>query len=138
MFQLVRFWSRRWIYQASTEVTGEMRHIQHILVVEAISTGQASGQATVATVAHQLGIDHSGASRMVSDATAAGYVSRTASQTDRRRASLTLTEQGHALLDGSRRWQRNTFDALTADWSDTDRAQFAGYLHRLARGLDLA
>lgn len=137
LFRLVRFWSRRWINRASEDVTGEMRHVQHILVVEAVATVETGAEdATVATVAHQLGLDHSGASRMVRDATAAGYLSRAASQQDRRRASLKLTGQGQTLLDGSRRWQRNAFDQLTADWSEHDRDQLAAYLKRLARHLD--
>lgn len=138
LFRLVRFWSRRWTTRASTELTGEMRHVNHILAVDAVDTIEAgSRDVTVNAVAHQLGIDHSGASRMVRDATAAGYLTRAASDHDRRRASLRMTDRGRELLDGSRRWQRHTFQQLTADWDDRDRGQFATYLLRLARQLDL-
>ncbi|MGI8334333.1 MarR family winged helix-turn-helix transcriptional regulator [Actinomadura scrupuli] len=133
LFRLVRFWSRRWTMRASEELTGQMRHVQHILVVEAVeSTRNGPGEATIGTVAHQLGLDHSGASRMVRDAVATGYLIRVASEHDRRRVSLHLTPNGHDLLTGSRRWQGRVFDELTATWDQRDRRQFAAYLQRLA------
>jgi DNA-binding MarR family transcriptional regulator len=136
LFRLIRFWSRRWTNRASEELTGEMRHVQHILVIEAVhTTGENADEVTVGTVAHQLGLDHSGASRMVRDAVGAGYLTRIASGRDRRRVSLRLTESGQDLLRGSHQWQRRTFDELTATWSEHDRRQFAGYLRRVADDL---
>lgn len=133
LFRLVRYWSRRWSAQASHELTGEMRNVAHILAVEAVRSAEGdAGGATVATVAHQLGVDHSGASRIVRDAVAAGYLVRAVSPEDRRRAALRLTGEGRALLAGARDWQRAAFADLTAAWSDADRARFAGYLRRLA------
>jgi DNA-binding MarR family transcriptional regulator len=138
LFRLVRFWSRRWITRTAAEITGEMRHVQHILAVETVDTARAhADEATVAAVAHQLGLDHSGASRMVRDATTAGYLTRATSPRDRRRTVLTLTPQGEALVASSRQWQRHAFDQLTAGWTDHDRRQLATYLHRLTRQLDL-
>lgn len=137
LFRLVRFWSRRWIMRASEEVTGQLRHVQHILVVEAVeSTGGIPEEATIGTVAHQLGLDHSGASRMVRDAVAAGYLIRAASEHDRRRSRLRLTTEGRDLLAGSRGWQRRVFDELTSTWDQQDRRQFATYLQRLTGELD--
>jgi DNA-binding MarR family transcriptional regulator len=119
--------------RASEELTGQMRHVQHILVAEAVdTTSSRPAEATISTVAHQLGLDHSGASRMVRDADAAGYLTRLPSERDRRRACLQLTPNGHDLLTGSRRWQRRVFDELTATWDQQDRQQFAAYLQRLA------
>lgn len=136
LFRLVRFWSRRWITRTAAEVTGEMRQVQHILAVEAVDTaGAYSDEATIATVAYQLGLDHSGASRMVRDATAAGYLTRATSPRDRRRTVLALAPEGQALLAGSRQWQRQAFDQLTAGWTENDRRQLAAYLQRLARGI---
>ncbi|MFF4619229.1 MarR family winged helix-turn-helix transcriptional regulator [Nonomuraea jabiensis] len=140
LFHLVRFWSRRWAGRASEELTGQLRHVQHIQVVEAVHTnaragGQAPEPPTVGTVAHQLGLDHSGASRMVRDAVEAGYLARDTSERDRRRACLRLTESGHALLAGARQWQRRAFEELTASWDERDRRQFATYLRRLADDL---
>lgn len=137
LFRLVRFWSRRWINQASAELTGEQRHVQHILTVEAVHATGEQGDATVGTVAHQLGLDHSGASRMVRDAVEAGYLARTESEQDRRRAALRLTGKGHDLLDGARAWQRRAFEQLTAGWDERDRRRFAGYLRRLAEQIGI-
>lgn len=133
LFRLVRFWSRRWTMRASEELTGQMRHVQHILVAEAVDTAsRSSAEATVSAVAHQLGLDHSGASRMVSDAVAAGYLTRVPAERDRRRACLQLTQNGRDLLTGARGWQRRVFDELTSTWDEQDRRQFAAYLRRLA------
>jgi DNA-binding MarR family transcriptional regulator len=136
LFRLVRFFSRRWTNQASHELTGEMRHVQHILVVEAVHATRHD-EATVNAVAHQLGLDHSGASRMVRDAAEAGYLFRTESGQDRRRTVLKLTEQGHDLLTAAHRWQRKAFDQLTGTWTEHDRKQFAGYLQRIAGELGI-
>lgn len=130
LFRLVRFWSRRWTTRTSEELTGEMRHVQHILVVEAVDAMR--GEATVNAVAHQLGLDHSGASRMVRDAAAAGYLTREESEEDRRRTVVRLTAEGSDLLTGARQWQQRAFDELTATWDPKDKAQFAGYLRRMA------
>lgn len=129
LFRLVRFWSRRWSSQAAEELTGQARHVQHILTVEAVD---GVAEADVGTIAHRLGLDHSGASRMTRDAVAAGYLVRSAAERDRRHASLRLTAEGRALLEGARRWQRRTFAELTAGWDEADRERFSAYLRRLA------
>ncbi|PXX68341.1 MarR family transcriptional regulator [Nocardia tenerifensis] len=138
LFRLVRFWSRRWINRTSADLPEELRHAQHVQVVEAVAaTVEQRAEATITTVAHQLGLDHSGASRMVRDATAAGFLSRAESEHDRRRTSLALTAEGERLLAGARDWQRQVFAELTADWDELDRQRFAGYLRRLSGELEL-
>lgn len=137
LFRLVRFWSRRWSNQALTRVTQEpdteQRRVQHIQVVEAVAAALRTGeQAAVTDVAEQLGLDHSGASRMVRDAVAAGYLARGDSTRDRRRVVVQLTRSGRDLLTASHDWQRSCFDQLTAAWNEHDRRQFASYLQRLA------
>ncbi|MFD6456301.1 MarR family winged helix-turn-helix transcriptional regulator, partial [Nocardia sp. NPDC060220] len=74
----------------------------------------------------------SGASRMVRDAVAAGYLAREGSADDRRRVVVRLTGSGRELSAASHDWQRRCFDQLTASWTGHDRRQFAGYLERLA------
>ncbi|GAB4586203.1 MarR family winged helix-turn-helix transcriptional regulator [Nocardia sp. IFM 10818] len=137
LFRLVRFWSRRWTNQAFTHAGADLDHdrlrVQHIQVVEAVAAALRTGrEAAVADVAEQLGLDHSGASRMVRDAVAAGYLTRSDSAHDRRRVTVRLTGSGHDLLAASHDWQRRCFDQLTAAWSERDRRQFAVYLQRLA------
>ncbi|GGT39784.1 MarR family winged helix-turn-helix transcriptional regulator [Nonomuraea spiralis] len=126
LFRLVRFWSRRWAGQAA----GDLGQVQHVLVLEAVQC--SGGDADVGTVAHQLGLDHSGASRMVKEAVAAGHLVRETSEHDRRRAALRLTDSGNALLAAARQWQRHVFDDLTASWDEPDRERFGTYLSRLA------
>ncbi|WP_231390364.1 MarR family winged helix-turn-helix transcriptional regulator [Nocardia sp. CNY236] len=137
LFRLVRFWSRRWtgraLAQVSVEPDGDLRQVQHIQVVEAVAARlQTTDEASVTTVATELGLDHSGASRMVRGAVVAGYLTRSESAHDRRRAVLHLTDNGQHLLATARGWQRQCFDQLTASWSGRDRRQFAAYLQRLA------
>lgn len=110
-----------------------MRQVQYIQAVEAVAgVGRTAEEATVSTVANQLGLDHSGASRIVRDAVSAGYLARVDSAHDRRRVVLELTDSGERLLAASRDWQRRCFDELTAAWDERDRRRFAGYLRRLA------
>ncbi|QIS06384.1 MarR family transcriptional regulator [Nocardia brasiliensis] len=136
LFRLVRFWSRRWINRTSENLPAQLRGAQHVQVVEAVAaTVEQGGEATIGTVAHQLGLDHSGASRMVRDATAAGLLARTAAAHDRRKTFLALTTDGEQLLADAYTWQRQVFAELTADWDDADRKRFAGYLRRLSEQL---
>jgi DNA-binding MarR family transcriptional regulator len=131
LFRLVRFWGRRWAGQASAQETAP---VQRILVVEA---AHANDDATIASVARQLGLDHSGASRMVRDAEADGYLVRVTSPDDRRRVAVRLTPAGHELLAASQRWQREVFAKLTQAWAERDQRQFAAYLQRLADELEV-
>lgn len=129
LFRVVRFWARRWALGAA----GEERHVQDVMILEAVdSAARLTEEVSVADVAHHLGIDHSGASRFVAAAINDGYLRRTASAIDRRRAVLVVTEAGRELLTGSHAWQEDVFAGLTAGWSHTDAADFARHLRRLA------
>ncbi len=133
LFSVVRFWSRRWALGAAGDATAEERKVRAIMILEAVDTaGRASENVSVADVAHQLGIDQSGSSRFIGSAVNDGYLSRTASRADRRRAALTITPAGHELLANARAWQDDVFARLTADWDPADAAQFAVHLRRLA------
>jgi DNA-binding MarR family transcriptional regulator len=132
LFRLVRYWSRRWILQASEELTGEQRRVQDILILDAVAAAaRRDPEVAVADVAHQLGIDRSGASRFVTAAVDHGYLERRPSESDARRAVLTLTSSGRALLAGSHAWQEQAFTQLTAGWDPEDAARLCSYLQRL-------
>ena len=92
----------------------------------------AAATVPVADVAHELGVDHSGASRMVSEASRQGYLVREAAADDARRATLTLTKDGLDVLAAAQAYQDDVFGQLTAGWSVKDAARFATYLRRLA------
>ncbi len=130
LFRLVRFWSRRWAVRAAGDLTGEQRRVQDIQVLEAVHA--AGTEVSVADVAHQLGIDRSGASRFVADAVEHGYLRRTAAPSDARRALLSITPAGRELLDAAHAWQDRVFGELTADWPAAEAEAFARHLRRLA------
>ncbi|HVW39802.1 MAG TPA: MarR family winged helix-turn-helix transcriptional regulator [Amycolatopsis sp.] len=125
LFRVVRFLARRG--------PGEDRTVRTIMVLDAVDTHGAD--ASVASVAFQLGIDQSGASRFISAAIKDGHLRRDVSSADRRRASLVVTAAGRTLLTAARAWQDQVFAELTADWDAADARQFAGHLNRLAAGL---
>lgn len=132
LFRLVRFWSRRWARVAG-EAGGPERRLQDIAVLDAVATAaRDNAEVAVADVAHQLGLDHSGASRFVSAAVERGYLHRAASAQDSRRAVLTVTRSGRRLLDASHLWQDDVYARLVAGWDPADAARLAQYLRRLA------
>lgn len=134
LFRLVRYWSRRWARGVAVEAGDDASVPQHVLVVDAVDAlRRAGGEATIGQVAQQLGLDRSGASRMVAAAAEKGYLEQQRARSDARRSVVALTPAGHDLLDHSHQWQRAKFAELTADWSPSDRTTFARYLERLAR-----
>ena len=132
LFRLVRFWSRRWARGVAVGVGEEASLPQHVVTLEAVNACTGQDGATVGEVARQLGLDHSGASRMVAAVEAAGFAERSRSGSDGRRSVVRVTETGMQLLETSREWQQRMFDELTSGWSKRDRRQFGGYLDRLA------
>jgi DNA-binding MarR family transcriptional regulator len=67
---------------------------------------------------------------MAQDCIAAGLLVRTASQTDGRRSVLQMTKTGRRLLEQVAREQRETFEEITAHWSDDDRLSLARLITR--------
>lgn len=132
LFRLVRFWSRRWAQVPEIYAPEGEGHVSHIMVLEAIASGEPGGKPSISTVAEQLGIDHSVASRMVAQAATAGYVHKELSPQDARRTVLRPTPAGEELLDAARAWQEQVFRQLTAGWQPGDVERLAGYLRRLA------
>jgi DNA-binding MarR family transcriptional regulator len=132
LFRLVRFWSRRWAAGAAQDGAGDITHVSHVLVLEAIDAASARGSAAIGDVAAELGLDRSNASRMIGGAVSAGLVTKTASPGDARRTELRMTAGGRALLAAARAWQREVFTQMVAGWPADDARQFAAYLERLA------
>lgn len=127
LFRLVRFWSRRWPHAGRVEAPAA-----HVQVLEAIDAARERGGVSVTTIADELGVDRSGASRMVSAAVEAGYVRKRASSADARHAELFATRRGAELLGAARAWQQGMFERMVADWPAADAARLALYLERLA------
>jgi DNA-binding MarR family transcriptional regulator len=120
LFAFVRHWSRRSAHGRPAAEQGRL-----VLVTEAVhSLTQRGTPATVNAVAREIGIDQSGASRLVGNATDAGYLSMQAAAEDGRRRQATVTPSGHTLLEQARAWQEQVFDRLTEGWSEQRRRDF--------------
>ncbi|MEU8364036.1 MarR family winged helix-turn-helix transcriptional regulator [Nonomuraea sp. NPDC048882] len=121
LFAFVRYWSRR--PPAGDGVLAE--HGRLVLVAEAVHALTLRGAAaTVNAVAQEIGIDQSGASRLVKAATSAGHLAMRASEADGRQRQATLTPAGRVLLDQAHDWQEQVFDRLTEGWSQRRRRDF--------------
>ncbi|MEV6825542.1 MarR family winged helix-turn-helix transcriptional regulator [Amycolatopsis sp. NPDC051102] len=134
LFRLVRHWARQWapdVVERFAAGAPPSWTVPNLFVIQAID-GATGDEVTVADVARQLGIDRSVASRMVAEAVREGFVARSTSTRDARRAVLTLTEAAKKFLDASRAHQRQAFEGLVGHWAQEDRERFAGYLSRLA------
>jgi DNA-binding MarR family transcriptional regulator len=132
LFQLVRFWSRRWTAGVAQDSGSDAGHVGHVLVLEAIDAASHEGTAQIGTVAVELGLDRSNASRMLASAVSAGLVTKTVSPQDARRTELAMTPAGKEMLAAARAWQEQTFAQLVVDWPASDARRFASYLMRLA------
>jgi DNA-binding MarR family transcriptional regulator len=102
-----------------------------VLVIDAVDAAHRRGSTSIADVARQLGIDRSGASRMVRDAAARGHVRKGRAPDDARRTTLELTRAGRALHAAAHAWQEQAFAQLVDTWHPDDAARFATYLRRL-------
>lgn len=145
LFTFVRHWSRRSQTAAPSGGTatgvgvgvgdggaGDAEQGRLVLVTEAVnSLARRGAAATVNAVAHEIGIDQSGASRLVKSATEGGYLAMQASASDGRRRQATVTAAGHALLDHAHVWQEAVFDRLTEGWSERRRKDFASAMAEL-------
>jgi DNA-binding MarR family transcriptional regulator len=119
LFGFVRHWSRR----SGDPAVAEQGRLA--LVSETVHALTERGTvATVNAIAHEIGIDQSGASRLVKNATEAGYLIMAVSAADGRQRHATLTSAGRSMLARAHRWQDEVFEQLTADWSEQRRRDF--------------
>lgn len=117
LFAFVRHWSRRSL--------GDTEQGRLVLVTEAVLALAGRGvAATVNAVAQEIGIDQSGASRLVKSAAEAGYLAMRAAETDGRQRQATVTAAGHTMLAQAHVWQEQAFDRLAAGWSEQRRRDF--------------
>ncbi|MFT4295604.1 MAG: MarR family winged helix-turn-helix transcriptional regulator [Micropruina sp.] len=121
LFSFVRHWSRR----AADGDAASAEQGRLVLAVEAVHAVAARGEpATVNAVAAEIGIDQSGASRLIGNAARAGCLGVAASSTDGRRREVSLTDAGHTMLEQAHAWQEQVFDRLTEGWSLERRDEF--------------
>lgn len=127
LFQVVRYWSRRWTGVGHGVDADRGRDV---MVTEAVASLQGRQGATVNDVANEVGIDQSGGSRFISQAVERGYLGKIASPHDGRQRLLIVTPEGEELLEAAHQWQESVFDELTANWSADDVQCFHTYLQR--------
>lgn len=120
LFHFVRHWARR---PVAADTGGEQGRL--VLVCEAVhALSLRATPATVNAIAHEIGIDQSGASRLIKSGAAVGYLVMAASAADGRRREASLTSAGRSMLDQAHRWQEDIFVQLTTGWSDKKRHDF--------------
>lgn len=82
-------------------------------------------------------VKHSTVSGVLQRMEAAGFVSITASETDRRCKLVTLTQKGLDAHDQTSRQIRHTEDRLVSGMTDTEVAEFRRLLELAAKNLDV-
>jgi MarR family transcriptional regulator, organic hydroperoxide resistance regulator len=112
LFTFVRHWSRR----AATGDATVAEQGRLVLVTEAVHA--------LAAVARELGIDQSGASRLIRSAVEARYLTTARGRGDGRRREVSVTDTGAAALRHAHAWQEEVFAELTAGWSGRRREDF--------------
>jgi DNA-binding MarR family transcriptional regulator len=130
LFRFVRHWSRRWT--ATDDAAGSVRG-RDVMAVEAVSSRNPAS-ASVRDVAEHLGLDHSGASRLVADAVGRGLLADAPGSGDRRQRRVVVTAEGAWLVEAAHRWQEEVFGRLTADWDPDEVRQFHHLMSRLIGG----
>ncbi|WP_040780478.1 MarR family winged helix-turn-helix transcriptional regulator [Nocardia pneumoniae] len=102
-------------------------------VLDAVADGAAD---TVGALAPALGVDQPRASRLVAQAVSSGLLERVADQRDGRRAVLRLTPAGRDAVATAKAGRRAAMAAAMADWTPTERADFARLLERFVDAMD--
>ena len=136
LFDFVRHWCRR--AQDGGSRTAEQGRL--VLATQAVHCVSQREPATINAIADELGIDQSGASRLISAAAAAGYLQMVASSEDGRRRQVTVNPKGMEMLRQAYEWQDAVFERLTETWSHQERTDFATAMRSMlesSHGLDL-
>lgn len=127
LFHFVRHWASR---PVAADVGGERGRL--VTVCEAVySLCQRGTSTTVNAIAHEVGIDQSGASRLIKSAKSAGYLAMAASPSDGRQREASLTPAGLSMLEQAHRWQEDVFAQLTTTWNDKRRRDFYAAMREL-------
>lgn len=132
LMQLRRLWTTPHRRADLERDVGEGVPMSQVLVVDAVARGGRIGEVTVGSVADQLSINESTASRLIDATVRAGFAERGRSPADARRAVLTLTASGHQLYDRAVAYRIDYLAGLLGDWTPQDRDAFAGLLRRFA------
>lgn len=119
-----------------TEGTGIPGGIAGLRVLRAIERLSADSAPSISDVAARLVVEHSTASRAVDVVVREDLVRRAACEQDQRRARLTLTEHGRAVLRDSTARRVRLLEEVTEGWDDDEIRRLGGMLERLLSGLE--
>ena len=105
----------------------EMSHLQGLTAIVRIrhGVGRPATEPTVGLVAGEMAVDPSRASRIVSALVGKGLVRREVAQEDARRAVLSLTDAGAAVLEDLRRERWTLILRVFEDWDAAEIETFA-------------
>ena len=92
----------------------------------------ARGALSIMELAELVGVDQPRASRLVQQATAAGFVHRSADPTDGRRSVIRITEAGRAVLAEARNRHHGAVEQALEPFTEADAEQLATLLERFA------
>lgn len=106
-----------------------------VLACTAIAELQESGAPTVSAVAEALGLEHSTASRLLTESESEGLLVRGQDPADRRRTVVELTADGKALVADSTQIRRWLLCGVLTDWGTGDIERMAELLERFEASL---
>lgn len=106
------------------------------MAVGDLSHDAAQGPVTVKDVAAALTLEHSSASRLLSECEAAGLLRRGTDAQDRRRTTVELTEVGQRLAEQLVGARTYALDRLLDDWSTADVERLVRLLERYTAALE--
>ena len=131
LFAFVRFWARRW---TGSGLGAEAQRGRDVMVVEAVHALTEQKRSTsINEVARELGVDQSGASRMVARTEQQGLVTRRAPARIGAASVIVNTAAGEDLLRQAHAWQDEVLRTLTADWPAGDVESLVTLMDRLVR-----
>lgn len=96
-----------------------------------LSELEVCGPLGIAALAASMGVDISTASRQLVPLEEHGLVRRRPNPADARGSLMEITDLGRERLRETRAERHAVYEELMRDWTEEDRAAFAGYLARL-------
>lgn len=97
--------------------------------------GRDAAEPTIGLIAEELNVDPSRASRLITALVARGFVRREVAQADGRKAVLSPTDAGKAVLDAFRAEKWQIMADVFKDWQPEAIAQFAGAIRSYMAGV---
>lgn len=99
--------------------------LSHLDVIEAVRRIAAEGEVTIGAVADMMRVDPSRSSRLIAELVQGGFLVRSVSQADARRAVVELTDKARHYFREVEGVKREFIHSIVADWSAEDISNFA-------------